>query len=80
MNNVAIKVTDEGFIEFVYDDELVGLLDLGEATVVRASHVEPRAGWTADMSPSGGPVLGPFRLRSEALQAERDWLAEHCGL
>ena len=39
-------------------------------------HVEPdRDGfWWADMGPSGGPVLGPFRSRSEALAAEMGWL------
>ncbi|WP_242687916.1 hypothetical protein [Alienimonas californiensis] len=44
--------------------------------MTRASHVEPADGgvWTADLSPSGGPVLGPFPLRSEALTAEADWL------
>ncbi|EMB17938.1 hypothetical protein RE6C_01332 [Rhodopirellula europaea 6C] len=32
--------------------------------------------WTADLSPVGGPVLGPFALRSEAIEAEIEWL--HC--
>ncbi len=27
-----------------------------------------------DLSPVGGPVLGPFRLRSQALAAEQAWL------
>ena len=30
--------------------------------------------WTADMGPSGGPVLGPFALRAEALAAEYQWI------
>ena len=30
----------------------------------------------ADMGPSDGPVLGPFKSRSEALGAERGWLAD----
>ena len=30
--------------------------------------------WTADLRPVGGPVLGPFARRSEALEAERAWL------
>jgi hypothetical protein len=25
----------------------------------------------------GGPVLGPFDRRSDALEAERDWLERH---
>jgi hypothetical protein len=42
----------------------------------RASHVEPgpEGRWRADLSPVDGPALGPFDRRSEALQAERDWL------
>lgn len=31
----------------------------------------------ADLSPVGGPLLGPYQRRSEALAAEVQWLAEH---
>lgn len=31
-------------------------------------------GWTADLSPVDGPVLGPFAVKSDALEAERNWL------
>jgi hypothetical protein len=30
--------------------------------------------WFADLSSVSGPVLGPFNSRSQALQAELDWL------
>ena len=30
--------------------------------------------WWAGMGPVDGPVLGPFRSRTEALGAERGWL------
>lgn len=45
--------------------------------ISRASHVEPDAEgyWWADMGPVEGPVLGPYGSRSEALGAEREWLA-----
>ncbi len=33
--------------------------------------------WHADLSPVGGPVLGPFGQRSAALAAETSWLDEH---
>jgi hypothetical protein len=69
-----------GSIEFIYTDALAPLLQLGSAQVTRASHVEPDgtgAGWTADMAPIGGPVLGPYALRSEALQAEIAWIETH---
>ena len=70
-----------GCAEMVYDDRLASLMKIGEAVVTRASHVEPMGdGWGADMTPSGGPVLGPFGLRAEALEAERAWLRIHKGI
>jgi hypothetical protein len=59
------------------DDEGIDLRELGQLQITRASHVEPdRDGfWWADMGPSDGPVLGPYGSRSEALGAERGWLA-----
>lgn len=49
---------------------------IGTIHIKRASHVEPTLDgrWTADMTPSGGPVLGPFQTRSEALEREVEWL------
>lgn len=60
-------------------DEVLDLARIGPLTIARASHVEPDAAghWTADLSPANGPVLGPFRTRTEALHAERIWLEEH---
>ena len=59
--------------------ELLDAGALGDARTVRASHVEPAdgGGWTADLSPSGGPLLGPFPLRSAALAAEAEWLTRN---
>ena len=56
--------------------EAIDLAVLGVLSVRRASHVEPdgAGAWWADLSPAGGPRLGPYRLRSEALRAEADWL------
>ena len=60
--------------------ETIDLASLGPLTIARASHVEPNENgeWFADLSPVQGPVLGPFKNRSEALTAERVWLEEHC--
>jgi len=70
-----IIIGTDGTVRFIYTDDLVGLLGEGEARTRRASRVEPGpAGWTADLAPVGGPVLGPFALRQEALDAEVQWL------
>ena len=75
MTQAHVFVGPDGLLTFIYRDELVELLALGEATIDRASHVEPSPiGWTADMAPSNGPVLGPFPLRREALAAEETWI------
>jgi hypothetical protein len=52
------------------------LREHGKRQITRASHAEPDAGgyWWADMRPSGGPVMGPYCSRSEALGAERSCL------
>jgi hypothetical protein len=59
-------------------DEALHLRRIGKVQITRASHVEPDAKgyWWADMGPVDGPVLGPFKNRTEALRAEREWLAE----
>ena len=59
--------------------ELIDADAIGSCSIARASHVEPHpgGGWTADLSPSGGPLLGPFPLRSDALTAEADWLTRN---
>jgi hypothetical protein len=62
-------------VKCLYGEEL-DLRQLGELSIHRASHVEPdaRGQWLADLSPVGGPTLGPFGTRSEALAAEEAWL------
>jgi len=81
MNDLTVLIDEAGRLHFVYDDALAGLLSLGKSETVRVSHVEPApGGWVASMAPVGGADLGPYRLRSEALAAERRWLREHLEL
>ena len=72
---MELVVDAGGDVRCVYGEEL-DLRELGKLHITRASHVEPdRHGfWWADMRPVDGPVLGPFKNRTEALQAERGWL------
>jgi hypothetical protein len=64
-----------GVVRCIYSEE-IDLTTLGSPVISRASHVEPdqHGRWLADLSPVGGPVLGPFLRRSEALAAEQAWL------
>ena len=74
-SEMELVVGVDGSARCIYDEAL-DLREIGRLTITRASHVEPDAegNWRADMGPSGGPMLGPFRSRTEALGAERGWL------
>jgi hypothetical protein len=70
-------IASTGTVRCLYTEEF-DLKLLGPLKIRRASHVEPTdGGWTADLSPLGGPTLGPFARRSEALSAEVDWIEAH---
>jgi hypothetical protein len=64
-----------GVVRAIYSEE-IDLAGFGLPTITRASRVEPESDgrWHADLSPVGGPVLGPFERRGDALQAEHAWL------
>jgi hypothetical protein len=74
-SEMELVVDARGDVRCVYGEEL-DLREIGKLQITRASHVEPdRDGfWWADMGPVDGPVLGPYGSRSEALEAEREWL------
>ncbi|MCE2728153.1 MAG: hypothetical protein LW698_15525 [Planctomycetaceae bacterium] len=76
-SEMELIVGVDGVARCIYDDAL-DLRELGKLQITRASHVEPDAEgyWWADMGPVDGPVLGPYGSRTEALGAEREWLAE----
>jgi hypothetical protein len=62
-----------------------GLRWLFTALRARVADTSALAGWTrrwpcrwqADLSPVGGPVIGPFTDRQAAIAAEIDWIEEH---
>lgn len=69
---MELVVGCDGGVRCIYDEAL-DLRQIGKLQITRASHVEPDAEgfWWADTGPVDGPVLGPFRSRTEALEAER---------
>ena len=72
---MELVVDAGGDVRCIYGEEL-DLRELGKLQITRASHVEPdRDGfWWADMGTVDGSVLGPFKNRTAALEAERGWL------
>jgi hypothetical protein len=75
---MQIIVAPSGAARAIYS-EAIDLSVLGPVQIRRASFVEPdeQGRWHADLRPVGGPVLGPFSRRGEALEAERGWLETH---
>jgi hypothetical protein len=73
-----LVIDPRGSVRCVYA-EAIDLSCLGNLSIRRASHVEPdeQGCWWADLSPVGGPVLGPFDRRGAALAAEEQWLDSH---
>jgi hypothetical protein len=75
---MELFIAPNGRVRCLYSEDL-DLGSLGCLTIRRASHVEPidNGCWTADLSPIGGPTLGPFAQRSQALAAEVGWIEGH---
>jgi hypothetical protein len=70
---MTITIKPDGTARAIYTEAL-DLESLGSSTIARASHVEPNeeGQWFAQIV--GGPILGPFAKRSQALAAEVTWL------
>jgi len=75
---VEIVIGPNGDARTIYDERF-DFACLGDVQIRRASHVEPDESgrWFADLSPVGGPTLGPYGKRSAALEAEVEWLRLH---
>ena len=70
---MQLVISTDGTARCLYGEAL-DLSNLGTLTISRASHVEPDESGRWFASIIDGPVLGPFVRRSDALQAEADWL------
>ena len=75
---MQLVIDKQGEVRCLYG-EVFDLHCLGALSIRRASHVEPDADgqWWAELTPVNGPMLGPFNLRTHALDAERQWLETH---
>ena len=75
---MQLVVGPSGRVRAIYS-EVIDLEALGRPAITRASQVEPDSTgrWYADLRPVHGPVLGPYPLRSQALEAEVAWLEAH---
>ena len=72
-----LVIDSRGQVRCIYG-ESIDLAALGRLNIKRASYVEPdsQGRWFVDLRPSMGSTLGPFTLRSEAVQAELCWLKQ----
>jgi hypothetical protein len=82
---MKLVINKEGAIQTIAEDDLSFVSSLGDCNAQRASHVNPvkhngKLLWSADLSPVGGPVLGPFGTRTEAIKSEIEWLYQRLGL
>ena len=75
---MKLLIEPSGNLRCIYG-EAIELNQLGSLTIKRGSHLEPdqQGRWWADLTPAGGPTLGPFSSRSLALAAEVEWLETH---
>ncbi len=75
---MEILIKPSGNALCIYSDA-IPLSAIGKIEITRASHVEPNSvgQWMADLSPVGGPTLGPFEKRTDAITAEVNWLRKN---
>ena len=76
---MIISVDRAGGVKAIYSDGF-NWHALGKTLIQRASEVEPdHLGlWWADLGVSGGPRIGPFAKRADAIAAEVAWLERNC--
>lgn len=73
---MLIAVMPNGDVQMIYSDSMREILEEGQGSIRRASHVEPTIDnkWEADMSPIGGEILSGFDTREAALKAEVEYI------
>lgn len=75
---MIFEVDKEGKTKFLYTEEYTKLMDEGTCEITRASNVEPcPGGWKVYLKDGHTLVAEdghPFKLRSEAIKAEVEYL------
>ena len=79
---LRLVIRKTGAVEYVHDDALVRVCAaLSPPKITRASHIEPDCSgqWWVDLSPCGGPKLGPYPSDQyqQARRDEDDWIYQH---
>lgn len=76
MEEHMISIDEDGTVTMIYSDEMRDFMDEGVTEIKRVSNVEPGldGNWWADML--NGDVLGPYKYRQDALDAEVKYLKE----
>lgn len=76
---IRLTIDSEGNGKAIYSDDLADYFAATGAKITRASSVEPGPDgkWVVDLTVSGGPVVGGFKLREDALRFEVDWLEKN---
>ena len=72
------SISLDGTVSFIYSDEDRDLFEEGAVSISRVSSVEPigeKGEWLATMI--DGAILGPFKLRQDALEAEVKYIKEN---
>ena len=85
MSKVVIRVDKKiGVARHIYSDDLQDMdhkMGGPKGEVTRASHCEPDpenpGTWYVDMGPLGGPRVGGFTKRTDALEWEVGWINKH---
>ncbi len=69
-----LAINPDGTIVMIYNDDNRELFEQGIVSITRVSSVEPNpdGSWSATMI--DGVVLGPYKLRKDALDAEVKYL------
>ena len=78
---VELLITADGSTQYIHSDEAAAFCEELPLRTQRASTIEPdeQGQWWVDLSPVGGPRLGPYApsQRARAVKDEIEWVRQH---